>query len=221
MRNLIEELEYIWDWLEDINPDPDLYDFRCYQPGLSRKQISSLTKDLSFVLPEEICQLYGWTNGLKNYCDDIQVEFLFFDHVRQDVTLSLYSLQYAIQAYKDLSQSSQLYKGTEIGNSLKNTKVELWDDSWFPIAGFESSTRLYVDFSVDPSPIIHWDGTAVGEKKRTYKNLNAMISMIAECCELDVYHVVPDEDVGEEYLKIKIDEKKCSLEKEIFQKYNA
>lgn len=207
MRTLIEELQYIWDWLEDINHDPDRYDFRCYQSGLSREQISSLTKRLPFSLPEEMYQLYEWKNGEKDYCDDFKVNFLFLDQVYQRNPLYFYPLQDAIKIYRRLLQEN-------------DKEFEFWNEKWFPIAGFESRQYLYMDLNVDPSPIIQQE-VVDPDPDRVYISLNAMISVIAECCEMDVYDVVLVENARRDYVRIKIDEAKRGLEKEIFEKYNS
>jgi cell wall assembly regulator SMI1 len=212
MCTLMEELQYIWDWLEEINPDPSLYNFRCYQPGLSREQISNLTKDLPFTLPEEIYQLYQWKNGVSDEYDYLYDIFLFRDQVYNSVSIGFYSLQSAVQVYKKLSQLSQSWKGTEF---------EFWNDNWFPIAGFESAMYLYLDCSVSPSTVIQWAGENLPNNVRIYKNLTAMISVIAECCEMDVYQILPNEYAGEGHVMIRINETKRGLENEIFQKYNA
>ncbi|MEH2422622.1 MAG: hypothetical protein V7K48_17415 [Nostoc sp.] len=49
--------------------------------------------------------------------------------------------------------------------------------------------------------------------------MTSMISVIAECCELGLYQLIPDE-YGEEDMRIRIDEEKLELEKEIYRKYN-
>jgi hypothetical protein len=42
------------------------------QPGLTRKEIDDITKDLPFKLPEELYELYQWRNGLS---DDVGFGF--------------------------------------------------------------------------------------------------------------------------------------------------
>jgi hypothetical protein len=46
-----------------------------------------------------------------------------------------------------------------------------------------------------------------------------MIDVIAECCESDLYQLMP---YGEEdEMRIQIDEDKLDIEKEIYRKYNS
>lgn len=48
-----------------------------------------------------------------------------------------------------------------------------------------------------------------------------MISVIAECCELGLYQLIPDEYGEDDDMIIRIDEEKLELEKEIYRKYNS
>jgi cell wall assembly regulator SMI1 len=209
---LIEELQFIWGWLGEINPDPDLYDFQCYRPGLSHEKIAWLTKDLPFTLPEELYQLYQWKDGVDDRHGYLNDTFLFKDQVYYSTSLDFYPLKTAIQIYQRLSQ---------LGQSIKGTAFEFWNDNWFPIAGFEGDTYLYIDCNSNPSPVVQWHAENTPAIARTYKSLTAMISVIAECCEMDVYQIIPNEYAGEDHVRIVIDETKRGLENEIFQKYNT
>jgi hypothetical protein len=73
MSKLLEELAYIFEWLE--YSVPELADL--YNPGLSREQIDLIVKDLPFKLGEEIYELYQWRNGEAN--STYNIEFIFSD----------------------------------------------------------------------------------------------------------------------------------------------
>ena len=211
MYTLAEELDFIWGWLDDINPDPEIYNFRCYQPGLSREKITSLTADLPFTLPKEIYQLYQWKNGMADIYDDLYDIFLFRDQVYNGVSLGFYPLQSAVKEYGELS---------ELGRPYQGQKIEFWNDQWFPIGGFEGKLHLYVDCSVEPSPVVQYYVESHQPKVRTYKSLTAMLSVMAECCERDMYQLLPNKYAGDEHVMIRIDETKLEIEKEIFRKYH-
>lgn len=220
MSTLIEKLEFIWHWLEEINPDPDRYEFRLYQPGLSRSQITTLTKDLPFQLPEEICQLYEWCNGASSQFDTNSLTsrgnylclgdyLLFKDQLYDDMTMEFFSLKTAVEDYQ--IKISQL-------NLEPNENWE--EEGWLLIAGCEA-TELYIDCSTIPPQVLLCNTDNLPHIARTYKSLTAMISVIVECCEMDVYQVVPDKYGEEGDLKIEIDKTKWELEREIFNRYNT
>ena len=59
MSKLLEELAYIFEWMEYTVPDLSEH----YNPGLTREQIDKMVKDLPFKLSEEVYELYQWRNG--------------------------------------------------------------------------------------------------------------------------------------------------------------
>ncbi|MEH1940439.1 MAG: SMI1/KNR4 family protein [Nostoc sp.] len=65
---LTESLDRILKSLEE--KDPEIASL--LQPGLTRKEIDEITKDLPFKLPEELYELYQWRNGLS---DDVGFGF--------------------------------------------------------------------------------------------------------------------------------------------------
>ena len=98
---------------------------------------------------------------------------------------------------------------------------EYWNQKWFPIGAYEYKRILHVVGDLDPSPVYLWDVDCIDNPERAYKNLTSMISLIAECCELGLYQLIPDEYGEEDDMVIRIDEEKLELEKEIYRKYNS
>jgi cell wall assembly regulator SMI1 len=205
MSTLTKKLECIWSWLESTN----LEFFDCYNPGLTRQQVDRIIKDFPFKLSEEVYELYQWRNGTanpayeNNYCLD---SFLFPEQLRSDINCSFCSLQDSIYVYTT-------------GREANNYDDEYWNKKWFPIAAFETKRMLYVVGDIDPSPVYLW-GAELIDNPRVYKDITSMISVIAECCELGLYQVIPKEYVKDKMM-IRIDETKLDLEKEIYQKYNS
>ena len=205
MSELTDELEYIMDWLKSTN----LEFVDCYNPGLNRQQIDTLTEDFPFRLPDEIYELYQWRNGKAELGDNNgypPVEFFFLRQYNNDFKLDFLPLKYAMEEYKSL---------------LRATIDDFWHENWFPIASFEGKVVLYVVSDMNPSPVFTWDNI-LGTQPRVYKDLTSMISVIAECCEFDVYQIIPDEyGYNEDDFIIQINEEKFELEQSIFQKYNS
>ena len=218
MYDLTEELEFIWDWLEEQNPDPDLYNFNSYNPGLSHEQIVNLSKRLPFELPEELFQLYSWKNGVDDApsCSrkPLSSPFLFISQVRGGTSLEFYPLEDAIHMYKLMQRDwAADYRSSE-PDGFRDKKL-------FPIAGFEFREHLYVDTSQNPAPVVLLDVEWPFGPVRTYKSLTALISTMAECCEMGAYQIIPITSRDESYFRVKINEEKRALEDEIFSKYNS
>ncbi|MHC0068220.1 hypothetical protein ACWATR_36045 [Nostoc sp. UIC 10890] len=215
MSELTDGLEYILDWLESTN----LEFFDCYNPGLTRQQIEKIVKDLPFKLSEEIYELYQWRNGIadlgfNNYYPP--VEFLFPNQLFSSLPTSFSTLQGSVSNYYDFWQFEQSIMMNKPFDDYKG-----WDQTWFPIALFENKRILYVVGDIEPSPVYFIDFIFIENPLRVYKSLTSMISVIAECCELGLYQLIPDESGEEDDMIIRIDEEKLELEKEIYQKYNS
>ncbi|MEA5619587.1 SMI1/KNR4 family protein [Cronbergia sp. UHCC 0137] len=204
MSILTDELGYIWDWLKAL--DFDFVD--CYNPGLSRQQIDEIVKDLPFKLSDEIYELYQWWNGFAFDYNLAVKPFLFPEQLSNDVPITFGSLQDSVYDYKTILEATKGIDG-------------YWDKKWFPIAAYECKRRLYVVGDLNPSPVYLWDVDCLNYTKRVYKNLTSMISVIAECCELGLYQLVPDEYGEKDDMIIRIDEEKLELEKEIYRRYNS
>lgn len=209
MSKLTDELEYILRWLEYIS-DLD-FESNWYKPGLTHQEVHLLVKDLPFKLSEEIYELYQWQSRLLNSPPH---EFLFPEQIGGS-TILLYRLPDSIANYHDLCK---LEEEMTIDKPHDNYKV--WDRKWFPIASLENKRILYVVGDLDPSPVYLIDLFYCDRPLRIYKSITNMVSVIAECCESDVYHMVADE-YDEEYMTIEIDEEKLDLEKTIYLKYNS
>jgi cell wall assembly regulator SMI1 len=215
LSKLIEELVYIFEWLE--YSIPDLSDR--YKPGLTRQKIDTIVKDLPFKLSEEVYELYQWRNGeadLGYNNGDCIADFLFPDHhLHGSLSIPFSALQDSCSNYQNLwhlEQESMLDK--------PHDDFKLWDKMWFPLASMENKTMLCVIGNLDPSPVYQIELAGFKTPLRIYKNLTSMLSVIAECCESDLYKIFPDE-YEETYFHIKLDEEKHDLEKAIYQKYNS
>ncbi|MEH1791730.1 SMI1/KNR4 family protein [Nostoc sp.] len=215
MSELTDELDYIWGWLQSTS----LEFVDCYNQGLTRQQVDEIVKVMPFKLSDEFYELYQWRNGIadlgfNNYYP--LVEFLFPDQLFSNSPTSFCTLQDSISNYHDLWQLEQSIMINKPYDSYKG-----WDQKWFPIASFENKRILYIVGDLDPSPIYLVDYIFLDNPLRVYKSLISMISVIAECCELGLYQIIPDEYGEEEDMIIRIDEDKLELEKEIYRKYNS
>ena len=212
MSKLLEELAYIFEWLE--YSVPELSDR--YNPGLSRKQIDEIVKVLPFKLSEEVYELYQWRNGEANsvyHNGDTIADFLFPDHhLPGNLSLPFWSLQQSVANYHMLWTIAESHEQSE--------DFKLWDRKWFPIASMENKSMLITIGDMDTSPIYQIDFGFANTLLRAYKNLTSMISTIAECCDLELYKIIPDE-YSETFVYIKLDKDKSDLEREIFLKYNS
>lgn len=219
MSKLLEELAYIFEWLE--YSVPELSDR--YNGGLSREQIDEIVKVLPFKLSEEVYELYQWRNGEANsvyHNGDTIADFLFPDHhLPGNLSLPFWSLQTAVANYQDLWKMEESEREN---NSRENFPADfkLWDRNWFPIASMENKTILIAIGDIDPSPIYQIEFGFANTPLRTYKSLTSMISTISECCESELYEIIPDE-YSETFVYIKLDEDKIYLEREIYRKYNS
>lgn len=215
MSELTNELEYIFDWLKSTN----LEFVDCYNPGLTRQKINEIVRDLPFQLSEEVYELYQWRNGIadlgfnNNYPP---VEFLFTEQLRSSSPIPFWTLQDSVSNYHDLWQIAQSMMMNKPYDDYKG-----WDRQWFPIASFENKRMLYVIGDIEPSPVYLIDYIFLHEPLRVYKNITSMVSVIAECCELDLYRIRPNEYGEEDEMVIRIDEQKLDLEKAIYRKYNS
>jgi cell wall assembly regulator SMI1 len=212
VSKLSDELNRIFEWLEDVSPNT----ISCYNPGLSRQQIERSIGDLEFKLPEEWYELYQFRDGF-NYASLFgsterhpAPEFLFPEQLYSSTPISFCSLEDAIDAY-----DSKIIADNALGSDY-----EYWNKKWFPIAAYETKRILYVVGDLEPSPVYLWDVDSQNPL-RIYKNLTSMMSVIAECCENDLYQVIQNRYGDEGDLVICIDEEQLDLEKSIYEKYNS
>jgi cell wall assembly regulator SMI1 len=219
MSKLLEELAYIFEWLE--YSVPELADR--YNPGLSREQIDQIVKNLPFKLSEEVYELYQWRNGEANsiyHNGDTTADFLFPDHhIPGNLSLPFWSLQQAVANYQDLWKMEESFRQNNSSEDFPND-FKLWDRKWFPIASMENKSMLITIGDINPSPIYQIHFGFLNTPLRVYKSLSSMISTIAECCESELYKIIPDED-SKTFVYIKLDDSKSDLEREIYHKYNS
>lgn len=214
MSKLVNELNYILDWLESMNPDPEEYTFDCYSQGLTKKQIDKDTSDLPFQLPQEIYDLYQWKNGMVDSGVYYRpVKFLFPNQSHNCNILKFLSLQDSVSNYFFLREFSR-----EMADAVPDSDDEYWEREWLLVASFENKKILYILGDTNPSPVYLWDN--IFGIQRVYQNFTSMISVIAECCESDIYKLVPHEYVGEVAYSFCVDEEKVDIEKTIYKIYN-
>jgi hypothetical protein len=206
MSTLTTNLNKIYNWLESVNPNPSVYNFTGFNPGLTKQEFDSIVKELPFTLSREVCELYRWRNGIDYSVYAPNDEFLFPEQLYDDVTILFLSLKEAVKAYRDLD------KGSSGG---------FWNSQWFPIASFEDKRILFVIGDMDPSPVILWDIDVFVEPVRVYQDLSSLIAVIVECCEIGLYRVSENEYGRKGVMRFQTDETKLDIEKSIFQKYNS
>jgi cell wall assembly regulator SMI1 len=205
MSELTDKLEYILSWLKSKN----LEFSDCYNPGLTKENIDKIMKDFPFKLSKEFYELYQWRNGISEPSDDnsyCREMFLFPEQRFSYESISFCSLEDSLYLYRLLCKASVI------------PELELWRENWLPIGAFESKHFLYILGDLDPSPVYLWDANCIPFQARVYNNITSMVSVIAECCELDLYKFISG-NVGLD--DIFIDEDKLDLEKVIYQKYNS
>jgi hypothetical protein len=108
MSKLIEDLAYIFEWLEYTKTGISDY----YNQGLTRQQIDEIVKVLPFKLSEEVYELYQWRNGFDFNNGSSQDKFLFPEQLRNDVPLPFCSLQDSIYIHNiktSISQKMQIF----------------------------------------------------------------------------------------------------------------
>jgi hypothetical protein len=215
MSKILEELAYIFECLEYVNPDPNEYDFDCYNPGLTRQQIDNLIKDLPFKLSEELYDLYRWRNGEIDggYRNIESVRFLFPDNIFDGSCIPFWRLEQSIANYYDLRDTYRSIDDVDI-------TYRGWGEKWFPIASMENKRILYIVGDLELSPVYLVDNCSLYSPIRVYKSLSSIISAIAECWESELYQVVPDEYGEEGNIQIILDPNRLELERAIYQKYN-
>lgn len=99
---------------------------------------------------------------------------MFPEQLGADVIYSFCSLQDSVYIYKTIGEAT-------------NYNDVYWNQKWFPIAAYENKRMLYVVGDLDPSPVYIWEVGCLDHSVRIYKNLISMISVIAECCEFNLY----------------------------------
>ena len=212
LSELIDKFQYSFEWLEYTKPGMT----DCYNPGLTCQKIGKTVKDLPFQLSEEIYELYQWRNGFAFDNNLTSNMFLFPDRLGNDVPITFCSLQDSVYIYNIMRPVSE-------ADTNPSSEYEYWNSKWFPIGEYEGKKILYVVGDLDPSPVHLWnvDYTNNNNLVRVYKNLTSMISVIAECCESELYQVIPCEYGEEDEMVIRIDERKLELERAIYRKYHS
>lgn len=212
MSKVAGKLNYIFNWIESKCLDFSDY----YNPGLNHQEIEDLIERLPFKISRELHDLYAWRNGTEDpnynngWCKDL---FLFPENLFCSEPIAFFSLQDLIANYFDLYQASQETIGSDF-------EYEFWNYKWFPFASFENKRILYIIGDLDPSPVYLWDINCKPKQIRVYRNITSMLSAIAECCELEIYKLIPYEYGEDDEMIIRIDEDKLSIEKAIYQKYS-
>lgn len=144
--------------------------------------------EFPLLLPREFYELYQWRNGVP-YGDEEVISFL--------PGYAFNSLEYALDQYTDLKESSDFWK------------AELLDS--LPIFTRDSEEHLYIRGSeeqLDCAPVLH-HYAEFGEPTISYHNLTRMMQVTAECYETGIYYI-------SEYGDFEIDEVR---EREVCQEY--
>jgi hypothetical protein len=87
MSKLTEHLNQITEWIQHYNPKE--WDKIKLDPGLSLDQIQSHLEGKSFVLPEEIIELYKWRNGTGNGSFFVSTESSYDDQEFYSLSVGL------------------------------------------------------------------------------------------------------------------------------------
>jgi hypothetical protein len=147
---------------------------------------------------------------------DCIADFLFPDHhIHGILSIPFSPLQDSCSNYQNLWQLEQ-----ESMVNRPHDDFKLWGKTWFPLASMENKKMLCMIGDLDLSPVYQIEFAGFEKPLIIYKNLTSMMSVIAGCCESDLYKIIPDES-EETYFYIKLDEEKRNLEKAIYQKYNS
>jgi cell wall assembly regulator SMI1 len=211
MYTISENLEYVLNWLRSTQVEF----IDCYNPGLTHQQIDNLVRELPFKIPDELYELYQWRNGIANLGFNNYhplVEFFFPDQMSNDFPMIFRNLKDSILNYHDLYQVSQ-------GLIDTSSSYEFWNQKWFPLATFENKKILYIIGDLNPSPVYFHIIGNLNNPTRVYKSIASMVSVIAECCEQELYQIIAN-DGDEDDVVVRMDEDKLYIEKEIYQKYN-
>lgn len=187
MSILIDSLERILSWLHQNKPSFA----SSLQPGFSEAEIREMLEEYEFplLLSYEFYELYQWRNGVP-YGDEEVISFL--------PGYAFNSLEYALDQYADLRDSSDFWK------------AELLD--LLPIFTRDDEEHLYVRGSkeqLDYTPVLHYYAE-FGEPTVSYQNLTRMMQVTAECYETGIYYI-------SEYGDFEIDEDGA---REVYQRYD-
>ncbi|MDZ8070981.1 MAG: SMI1/KNR4 family protein [Nostoc sp. DedQUE08] len=164
---LTESLNRILKSLEEKDPEIALL----LQPGLTRKEIDQITKDLPFKLPEELYELYQWRNGLS---DDIGFGFATWNGIIGGFS----SLEEAITDFQNLRIRGCLSNflriflfSHQLGGDYYVVSI---DEITYPVFHFNDKDE---NFSIQ-----HLKG------RTFFSSLTTLMYAIAECFERDAIY---------------------------------
>jgi hypothetical protein len=160
MSELTSALERINAWYQEKQSRS------VFQPGLSRSVINNLIKDLSFSVPEEVCELYEWCNGSSEDSDPV-----------------LFHQQYLLPLEEAVSLRQDQY-GLNYGD-------DIWQDdpTWFPVSKLWCGHVFYVVVLGDKqkSPVRNYD-TECQDYRVYYESLTKLFLHGAEWLESAQYY---------------------------------
>lgn len=222
MSTLTDALNRILNWLHqqrDEDPDiakknwwpfSDVPDPPHLEPGLSRSEIAEITKDLPVPLPQEVIELYQWSNGSR----DRQYNYEFDDWLFDVgwgwgffMGMSLLPLQSAVDEYQ-----KKISFRREIVWQYQQLKEYIPDLTLCLFEGRECKDGYITIWeNKEVCPVIFWNFKGgADEVISKYSSLTQMMLTIAETYE-EAYYIQSDGFFGK-------DENKAS---EIWRKYNA
>ncbi|MEH2224262.1 SMI1/KNR4 family protein [Nostoc sp.] len=192
---LTESLDRILKSLEE--KDPEIASL--LQPGLTRKEIDEITKDLPFKLPEELYELYQWRNGLSNY-------IVFGWGKWNGIQLIFRPLVEAVNDFHNLKRRgspSNLFRIFLLIHQLGGDYFAvLLGDETTPIIHFDDNREIFIN-EINYS-----------KKSAFFSNLTTLMYAIAECFQDAIYTETDSND----YTSWEFDEDKV---KSIIRKYNT
>ncbi|MBD2438548.1 SMI1/KNR4 family protein [Nostoc sp. FACHB-110] len=170
-------------------------------PGITKTQIAEITNGLPFHLPQEMYELYSWSNG------DYFAGYKVFGG------LYFLSLEEAVESY---CKTIEAAKKQAITSGRDNSDT-WWNKFWFPIFNIEEGCyfiRCSQEHKQSSSVFLYdykdWDDM---RPKYKYTNLANMFKTIAECYQTGAYQLRKGEHG--QYI-----EKDYEKEKSIRLKYN-
>lgn len=208
MSFLTKALERISEHLQQDRPEFA----SLLKPGLSLEAIQAQTKNLPFCLPQEVCELYQWRNGIN--FESISENISNIDYLPFDISfiphLDFLPLEYAIEESLDIEKFRHEYSSPKDENCHK---------PWFPIFGSDDLEYLIVfgdSVENETSPIMHCHLGGGTLPRFQYPSLTTFMFIVAECYETGAYYL--DENSEYTYCKAYLEEDKKQVAK-IKRKY--
>lgn len=173
MSILTDALELIGAWLcQNPSATVSLYNI---QIGLTRQQITELTRELPFSLSEEVCEFYQWSNGGLSL--NFNVEYVDDDNEVYQVAweYGFFSLEHAREQMDTINKSDcrlMTIGWRQCDAGADCIDVVLGEDA-SPVLYFNDNRNYYPDLSKEE--LINRFGR--------FGSLTEMIVNLSDCCE--------------------------------------